>query len=160
MCLLRVRRSITVRPLYSLVNLSLSCRRMPLKICLVYLRLRNMNVIWGFLLWWGRIEGPALIIFKRGFGISFRGGRKNYFPKRVRKCYWKRLCKPFPLFLWVVLNFLWVFVMILNLWLENFDRVNEVIEVRYIGKNGIFYVNQNQKGALVLESWWSSMRPF
>ena len=30
-----------------------------------------MNVIWGFLLWWGRIE------------VSFRGERKNYFLKRV-----------------------------------------------------------------------------
>ena len=46
-----------------------------------------MNTIWGFLLWWGRIEGLALIILKRGFGVSYKGGKRNYFLKRVGKCY-------------------------------------------------------------------------
>ena len=48
--------------------------------------------------------------------------------------------------------------MISKLRFENFGGVNGVIVERYIGKSGIFYVNQNQKGALVFESWVRSMR--
>ena len=45
-----------------------------------------------------------------GFGVSYRDGKKNYSPKIVGKCYWKQQYKPFPLLLWVVLNYLWVCV--------------------------------------------------
>ena len=35
----------------------------------------------------GKNRRASLNYIQERFGVSFRGGRKNYFPKRVGKCY-------------------------------------------------------------------------
>ena len=52
-----------------------------------------MKHIWDYPLLWGKIRKQASIISRSRFGGSFKGGKKNYYLKRVEKCSSKRWSK-------------------------------------------------------------------
>lgn len=137
---------IEIKRLSVLANLLRWIANRKLKKCWEFLKSSNMRNTWAYLHLWEEGKSKLPLHKKKGFGVSFKVGKKSFYHKQGEKSWSKRWSKPSQLTPLVASSYHWDFAMILRNLSVIFGGANGEIDVKSTVLNGRKCAIQKLKG--------------